>query len=174
MAAINFVFGGASSGKSEFAEKLLRYHRHVAYVATMERMGDAEVDARIAMHAQRRPPAWGTFEAPHAMESILKQIPSNFSAIIIDCMTIYLSNRFFVLGDTAESAILDELNSILKTLETFPQEIVLVAQEIGLGVIPATKSGRKFRELSGKANQRMARIARNVWFVAAGLNSKLK
>ncbi len=163
------VLGGARSGKSVFGERLVTESGlSPVYLATAEPR-DAEMTERIAAHAARRGPAWRTLEEPHALEAVLSREAASDRAILVDCLTLWLSNLMEADADIAARG-----DALCETLRTLPGLIVLVSNEIGLGLVPETPLGRAFRDAQGRLNQAAAGAADRVVFVAAGLPLVLK
>lgn len=169
--SITLVLGGARSGKSAHAESLVRAMADAErplYIATAE-AGDAEMAARIAAHRARRADAWETHEVPLDLAAALRAHARPGRAILVDCLTLWLSN-LMLAGRVPER----ERRTILDTLASTPGHIVLVANEVGLGLVPETALGRAFRDEAGRLNQDVAAAAARVIFVAAGLPLYLK
>ena len=163
------VLGGARSGKSRFAEKLVAESGlQPVYIATAE-AGDAEMAERISDHRARRGPGWRTVEAPLALEAMLQAEASGETAILIDCLTLWLSN---LMHSGSDEKI--PIRAICTTARRLPGLRVFVSNEIGLGLVPETPLGRKFRDAQGRLNQAVAEVADRVVFVAAGLPLYLK
>jgi adenosylcobinamide kinase / adenosylcobinamide-phosphate guanylyltransferase len=163
------VLGGARSGKSRFAEKLVTESGlQPVYVATAE-PGDTEMAERIADHCARRGPAWRTVDAPLLLEATLDAEASGQRALLVECLTLWLSNLMHE-GDNAEG----RSRALCETAGRLPGLRVLVSNEVGLGLVPDTPLGRKFRDAQGRLNQAMAEEADHVVFVAAGLPLYLK
>ena len=163
------VLGGARSGKSAFAEKLaLESGLELVYIATAE-PGDAEMAERIAHHRARRGAAWRVVEAPQALEAALVEQCGEGKAVLVDCLTLWLSNLMLPGADVkARGRGLREASRRLPGLKIF------VSNEVGLGLVPETPLGRNFRDVQGRLNQAMAEAADRVIFVAAGLPLHLK
>lgn len=165
MGDITLVLGGARSGKSAYAEQAtLAAAGRPLYLATAT-PGDAEMAARIAAHRARRAADWDTVEAPLDLAAAL---PSN-RPVLIDCLTLWLSNL-----TAADRTIDDAVCGLLEALAHRPGPTVLVSNEIGLGLVPATPASREFRDAHGRMNQQVAARADRVFFVAAGLPLALK
>ncbi len=170
-ANLTLVLGGARSGKSRYAENLIMalpppWQPPWTYLATAE-AGDAEMAARIAAHRTRRGPQWRTVEAPRDLAGALEaraNVP-----VLADCLTLWLSN--LMLADAAIEAEIDRLE---QTLSNANAPAVLVANEVGSGIVPDNPLGRRFRDLQGLLNQRMAACADRVVLVVAGLPLALK
>ena len=163
------VLGGARSGKSAYAERLVAESGlPVVYVATAQ-AGDPEMAERIAAHRRRRPPAWRTVEAPHDLERVLEAEAGEGRAALVDCLTLWLSNLMLAEKDVeARGATLAEAAKQLAGLRVF------VSNEVGLGLVPDNPLGRRFRDAQGLLNQTIAAIADRVVFMAAGLPLVLK
>ena len=162
------ILGGAASGKSAFAEGLVTgWGGSRVYVATAQAW-DAEMEAKIARHRSARGPGWRTVEAPHDVASVLRQA-SPGEAVLIDCATLWLSNLILAEADLAE-----EEARLLAALGACAAPVAVVSNEVGLGLVPDTALGRRFREAQGGLNQRLAARADLVVLVAAGLPLALK
>ena len=168
-ARITLVLGGARSGKSAHAEALLGDHAGARlYIATAEAR-DAEMAARIAAHRARRGAAWRTVEAPLALVRTLEAESRAGHALLVDCLTLWLSNLMGAGRDIAAEC--ERLGACLGRLEG---RTVLVANEVGLGIVPENAAARAFRDHAGRLNQAVAAVAERVVFVAAGLPLTLK
>jgi adenosylcobinamide kinase / adenosylcobinamide-phosphate guanylyltransferase len=159
---LTLVLGGARSGKSRYAESLIAaLPPPWGYVATAEAR-DEEMTARIAGHRTRRGPAWKTIEAPHELaEAIVLCQPM---PVLVDCLTLWLSNMML-----AGSDIDAEVGRLERALDAAAAPVVLVANEVGSGIVPDHPLGRKFRDLQGTLNQRIAARADRVVLMVAGL-----
>ena len=181
---ITLVIGGMRSGKSRHAESLvLARPPPWSYVATAE-TGDAEMAARIAMHQARRGAGWLTVEAPHDLAAAVATLPRG-GAVLIDCMTLWLSNRMLAQlgvdlsrheGFDAEIArkIDAELDAVLAALDRHDGIAVIVSNEVGLAIVPDNALARCFCDLQGRLNQRLAAAAHRVILMVAGLPLILK
>jgi adenosylcobinamide kinase/adenosylcobinamide-phosphate guanylyltransferase len=159
---LTLVLGGARSGKSRFAESVITRHPPPwLYVATAE-AGDAEMAARIAAHKARRGPDWITIEAPHDLAGVLAEQGNR--PVLVDCLTLWLSNLMLANSDIDVAVALLE-----QALEQANGPVVLVANEVGSGVVPENALARRFRDLQGQLNQRLAARADRVVLVVAGL-----
>jgi adenosylcobinamide kinase / adenosylcobinamide-phosphate guanylyltransferase len=172
--AVTLVLGGARSGKSRYAEGLIEAAApHATYVATAE-PGDAEMAARIAAHRARRQEVgggdfWRTVEAPLEVASVIANKAAIERPLLIDCLTLWLSNLLL-----ADKCVEVETASLSTALREAAGPIVLVANEVGLGLVPETPLGRRFRDEAGRLNQAIVALADRVVFVAAGLPLVLK
>ncbi len=163
------ILGGARSGKSAFAEQLLRESNAGRIYLATATAGDDEMKARIAHHRTARGAAWQTIEEPIAIVDCLKRETDKGRAVLVDCLTLWLSNLFMGTHDIDQ-----EIDRLALFLQEAPRDIVLVSNEIGLGLVPETKLGRDFRDAQGRLNQRIAAAVPTVVFVAAGLPLYLK
>jgi adenosyl cobinamide kinase/adenosyl cobinamide phosphate guanylyltransferase len=162
-----FVLGGARSGKSRYAESLIAtLPPPWTYVATAE-AGDAEMAERIAAHRARRGADWQTVEAPRDLAAALKSCQCR--PVLVDCLTLWLSNLMLVEVD-----IEPQIAELEQTLDTVAAPVVLVANEVGYGIVPDYPLGRRFRDWQGVLNQRIAARADRVVLVVAGLPLAVK
>jgi adenosylcobinamide kinase/adenosylcobinamide-phosphate guanylyltransferase len=169
LAPISLVLGGARSGKSRYAERMVETAaKSGVYCATAE-AGDAEMTARIAAHRARRGRFWRTVEEPLALPAVIAAEASREQPLLIDCLTLWLSNLMFA-GRSPEA----ETARLGAALRLAGGPVVLVANEVGMGLVPETALGRGFRDAAGRLNQEVAALADRVVFVAAGLPLALK
>lgn len=163
---VSLVLGGARSGKSAYAEKLIvAAAGGGTYIATAEAR-DAEMRARIAEHRRRRGDVWWTVEAPR---DIVGPLRTERAPILVDCLTVWLSNLM-----EAETDAVQACDALAAGLAEAKGPVVLVANEVGLGIVPDNALARRFRDLAGRLNQQVAEQADQVVFVAAGLPMRLK
>jgi adenosylcobinamide kinase / adenosylcobinamide-phosphate guanylyltransferase len=168
---LTFVIGGARSGKSHYAEGLIAalpppWEPPWAYIATAE-AGDEEMAARIAAHRARRGADWKTLEAPSDLVAALAACGT--TPVLVDCLTLWLSNLMI-----SEADIDQEMQKLEKALTVAAAPIVVVANEVGLGIVPSFPLGRRFRDMQGILNQRMAARADRVVLMVAGLPVPIK
>lgn len=171
MGKITFILGGARSGKSAYALKSAGKHKKVAFIATCQPL-DSEMKKRIALHQQARPKNWKTFEEYSDLASLIKKIPPQFEMIIIDCVTLLISNLF--LKGVAGKDIENKTRLILKALKKQRRKSLIVSNEVGLGIVPDTKAGRDFRDLAGRINQIIAKESDEVFFMVSGIPWRVK
>jgi adenosylcobinamide kinase/adenosylcobinamide-phosphate guanylyltransferase len=163
------ILGGARSGKSALAERLAEESGlAVTYVATAT-AGDAEMAERIAHHRSRRPAAWTLAEEPVALAHCLRRHATPDRCLLVDCLTLWLANS---LGD--EETFQRERAALLETLPGLPGRIILVSNEVGMGIVPLGELSRRFVDEAGRLHQDLARLCDQVVFVAAGLPLMMK
>ena len=164
---LTFVLGGARSGKSSFAEALLRRAEAPwLYVATAEAR-DEEMAERIERHKRERGSEWRTLEVPLDLAPALDG--AGLGPALVDCLTLWLSNVLL-----ANRNLDEECDRLIATLTAVPGPLVVVSNEVGLGIVPETALGRAFRDAQGKLNQRVAALADRVVLLVAGLPLTLK
>jgi len=172
MSKIIFILGGARSGKSRFAVNLAKKtSKKVAFIATCLPL-DNEMKRRVALHKCNRPKHWKTFENPRGISLLLKEIGLKFNCIIIDCLTLMVSN--LILKGSKEPSVKAEINKILNTLKKIKAQSIIVSNEVGLGIVPANKLSRDFRDIAGKMNQIVAGVSNEVFFMASGIPIRIK
>lgn len=172
MSKITFIIGGARSGKSAHALKIASgVSGKVAFVATC-RPQDEEMKKRIALHRKSRPGHWKTFEEPLDPSPLLKEIGSKFDCVIIDCLTLLVSN--LMLENFKESVIQNKIKKMLDELSGIKAQAIIVSNEVGLGIVPENKLARYFRDVAGRANQLVAKESEEVFFLVAGLPWRIK
>lgn len=169
--SVTLILGGARSGKSRRCQVLAEQAKKpVLYVATAPMIeGDAEWTARIERHRQERPQHWRLIEEPLALAELLDAEASSDVVVMVDCLTLWLSNVLYADRDAeAETA------RLCRALRNAQGEVLLVSNEVGLGLVPESPLGRSFRDAQGRLNQAVAELADKVEFVAAGLPLLLK
>lgn len=165
-----FILGGARSGKSAFAQQqAIASGLDVFYLATAQ-AGDAEMVERIARHRMERPADWGLVEEPLALAAALRAHAHPNRCLLIDCLTLWLSN-LLVAGD---DRLTMEIDALLDTLPTLPGHILLVSNEVGQGIVPANPLARRFRDEAGRLHQKIADRCDRAIFIMAGLPLILK
>lgn len=163
------VLGGARSGKSRYAQTLAESERpQRVFVATAEAL-DEEMRDRISRHIADRGPSWETIEEPLAIGDCVRRTADDDRVILIDCLTLWLSNLMHANIDVASS-----IDGFCAELEAVTTPLVLVSNEVGMGIVPDTPLGRRFRDAQGRLNQAVAAASDKVVFVAAGLPLTLK
>lgn len=176
------VLGGARSGKSAYAERLAAASgKEVVYIATAA-AGDAEMAARIAQHRAQRPQQWHTVEEPIALAAALAAWRAPHRLVLVDCLTLWLSNLMFSDGTQYPDVGTIELPArfhaqraaLLDELAAARGEVVLVSNEVGMGIVPWGAVSRSYADEAGRLNQSVAAACDRVAFVAAGLPLMLK
>jgi adenosylcobinamide kinase/adenosylcobinamide-phosphate guanylyltransferase len=162
------ALGGARSGKSAFAESLCGPPGARVFLATAEPF-DEEMRARIARHRADRGAGWETIEAPRDLTGALRAADAPGRTLLVDCLTLWLSNRMLDGADVEADAA-----ALVAALPGLAARVVMVSNEVGMGLVPDTALGRRFRDAQGRLNQRVAAAADYVVFVAAGLPLVLK
>lgn len=169
MTRITLVLGGARSGKSRMAEKLVTtLPSPWVYIATAQAF-DAEMRERIRLHQGDRADGWVTVEEPLDLVAALSRVNATGRPVLVDCLTLWLTN---ILLDGRE--VEAEAARLLDLLPTLTVPVVLVGNEVGLGIVPDNRLSRLFRDHAGRLHQDIARIADKVLFMAAGLPMQLK
>ncbi len=167
-----FITGGARSGKSRLAEELAgRMGAPLCYIATGE-PGDAEMRERIERHQKRRGAWWQTVEEPVDLENALRENDGRFNGVLIDCVTLWLANLLGKYGDPERA-----LHDVASLAALFPQlktPLVMVSNEVGMGIVPEKALARAFRDLAGEANELLAKAADEVYVMFSGLPLKIK
>ena len=167
--ATTLVLGGARSGKSAFAEQLVGASGLAKVYLATATAGDDEMRSRIAHHRKRRGDGWVTVEEPIALLDALTREATHGRAVLVDCLTLWLSNLMFAGRDCEVEA-----TRLTRFIGVAKHPIVLVSNEVGLGLVPETPLGRNFRDAQGRLNQLVAAVVPNVVFIAAGLPLWLK
>ncbi|MFD1252961.1 MULTISPECIES: bifunctional adenosylcobinamide kinase/adenosylcobinamide-phosphate guanylyltransferase [Devosia] len=166
----SLVLGGARSGKTAFAERLaLRSGSRPAYLATATVM-DSEMRDRISSHQAARASRFATIEEPIELSAAILRAAAHQDVILVDCLTLWITNLLMQNGDVAQAV--SELSATLVELEA--AKVILVSNEVGLGIVPDNAMARTFRDLAGSAHQRLAEVCDDVYFVAAGLPLTMK
>jgi adenosylcobinamide kinase / adenosylcobinamide-phosphate guanylyltransferase len=167
--ATTLVLGGARSGKSAFAEQLVGDSGLARIYLATATAGDDEMQSRIINHRARRGEGWVTVEEPLALVDALTREATHGRAVLVDCLTLWLSN-LMIAGRDSEV----EARRLTRFLGVAKYPIVFVSNEVGLGLVPETPLGRSFRDAQGRLNQVVAATVPNVVFIAAGLPLWLK
>jgi adenosylcobinamide kinase/adenosylcobinamide-phosphate guanylyltransferase len=186
MGKLILVLGGARSGKSTYAQKLAGEiaadSGRVAYVATGVACDD-EMRARFEQHQRSRPPQWATIEAPTEVAQVIKRAGEEYAVMIVDCLTTLITNWLAEGGQLEEAtesmieletAVVGRVEGLVRAAKGAMATVIVVSNEVGLGVVPAFKMGRVFRDLAGLANQFIARQADEVYVMWAGIPQKIK
>ncbi len=173
--SLHFIFGGARSGKSAYAEKLaLASQLDVTYIATAQ-IYDDEFASRIQHHQQRRPSHWQTVESHHHLAATLSAQAKHHHCLLVDCLTLWLAQC--ICPECAPAEGVDwasERQALLDILPQLPGKIILVSNEVGMGIVPLGAINRQFQDEAGRLNQAVAAISDEAYWIAAGLPLKLK
>lgn len=172
---LTLILGGARSGKSRYAQALVG-ERPAIYVATARRTRDREMSGRIERHRADRPSLWTTIEEPESVPHVVRTATPMDAPVLVECLTLWLSNLFEREARTPPRRQHDILMAAVRELAeaSRPRDVVVVSNEVGGGIVPATRVGRRFRDLQGWANQILAAEAESVVLVVAGLPLDLK
>ena len=179
MGQLTLVVGGVRSGKSRLAEQLAAACPPVVYLATAQ-AGDAEMTERIRLHRQRRPAAWTTVEEPRDVaETVARLARSEGGAgcILVECLPLWLTNLLVGLpGQDAreDGAILQEVQALAEAGRAAVGQVIVVSNEVGCGIMPVNALARRFGDLLGEANQRLAAAATAVYASVAGIPLRIK
>ncbi|WP_313567326.1 bifunctional adenosylcobinamide kinase/adenosylcobinamide-phosphate guanylyltransferase [Acetoanaerobium noterae] len=185
MHKVILVTGGARSGKSYFAEQLCKnIGEKVSYLATSEAFDD-EMKARVAKHKEQRPSSWKTYEAFENLKDLVPDMSSSSDTVILDCITVMANNLIFHSDvdienatqaeiDSLEKRIQEELVSFILALKYNKLNLVMVTNELGMGIVPENKLSRIYRDIIGRINQVAARYSDEVYFVVSGISQKIK
>ena len=172
MSRIILVTGGARSGKSRYAECLaLPFGQPLGYLATCEPL-DTEMDERVARHRERRGAEWVTLEEPLRVAESVAAHDGRFRAILVDCITLWLSNLLLAHDDPEQ--VIEAVRGFTATFHNLATPLILVTNEVGMGIVPENHLARLYRDLAGRANELLAAAADEVHVVISGIPLKLK
>ena len=170
--SLTLIIGGARSGKSSLAEQMASLHHRVLFLATAQ-ASDADMAERIAAHQAARPDDWDTLEEPLDPAGALSEVTGDYDVIVIDCLTVWTAN--LMLADDAKTPDYDARSAaLLDAYESGDTSWIVVTNEVGMGVVPPSESGRAFRDALGRVNAKFARRADRVISMTAGLALDLK
>jgi adenosylcobinamide kinase/adenosylcobinamide-phosphate guanylyltransferase len=165
------VLGGASSGKSTAALTIAYRTGRRAFVATAEAL-DAEMASRIGRHQTTRGQEWETAEVPVEVAEWLRAKGRSYRSIVLDCLTLWLSN--LRERGVSDEGVSSHISALIAAARMSGSRVVMVSNELGMGIVPPEAGSRKFRELMGQANQQIAAAADEVYVVTAGIRQKIK
>lgn len=173
---LTLILGGARSGKSRLAQKLASERGRVIYIATARADGDPEMADRIARHRAGRPASWGVIEEPLALGDAVQRASHDASAILVDCLTVWLSNLFWEHRDAATEQVEEAARRELARIAAAARHcyLILVSNEVGCATVPESALARSFRDVQGLMNQWAAEAADEVILTVAGLPMYLK
>ena len=185
MSNITLITGGARSGKSSFGEKLLKESSGIkGYIATAVAFDEGMKD-RIKKHKSSRPSIWKTYELPVNISNSIKAISNECDIVILDCITVFISNIIFeddldwenITFEEIyliEKRIIDEINKIIVDARKNDLDMIIITNEIGSGIVPDNKLSRVYRDIAGRVNQLLSKLSDNVYLSVSGLELKLK
>lgn len=173
MAKIVYITGGARSGKSNYAQQLAERQRGKLLYIAPARVEDAEMAARIESHQEARGDRWQLLEEPLWLVEKLPDAAAGKGALLFDCVTLWLSNLFFHFKEK-QGPILAEVDRLVELGWQLEEPFYLVSNELGSGIVPDNPLARKFRDLAGIVNQRLAAASDEAWLVVSGLPVQLK
>lgn len=185
MGKLILITGGARSGKSTFAEDIAKgFGTGILYIATAIAF-DEEMKERIRRHRLHRPSSWETLEAFCDFDKKLPQMLEGRDAVLLDCITVMISNIMLQTAmdwevlktddiNAAEKAVSEQIEKLLTVIKEADIPFILVTNELGLGVVPPSVLGRAIRDIGGRANQRIARAADEVYLCVSGIPVKIK
>ncbi len=171
-----FIIGGARAGKSTYAQKLAEdIGGEVLFVATAEAK-DEDMSLRIEGHKKSRPLNWRTLEAPVSVANAIGDNIGDASVVIVDCITMLVSNIVLSTSDasSAEFEVLKGIDALIGVMASKSSAYIIVSNEVGLGIVPDNALSRIYRDCLGRANQKLAQYANEVYFLAAGIPVKIK
>ena len=185
MGKLILVTGGARSGKSTFAEKTAKeLGENILYIATSTAFDD-EMKERIKRHREQRPPEWETVEAYKDMDVILTGRLSGRNVVLLDCITIMVSNIMLEKAmdwdgicpdeiNGVERKVIDEIEKLINVAKSSDIPFIIVTNELGMGVVPPSELGRAIRDIAGRANQMLAKAADEVFLCVSGIPLRIK
>ncbi len=168
---VTFISGGARSGKSSYALQLVENYKNKVFVATAEAFDD-EMQDRIRAHREERGDAFACVETPLDPAQAFGQMPAGTEAVLIDCLTVWLGNLMH--HEQIDSLDCPQIHAFLEVISDPPCDVVIVSNEVGMGIVPHDSVSRKYRDLAGALNQRVAALADQAWLVVSGIPLKLK
>ncbi len=170
MGRLVFIIGGARSGKSVFAQKLAnRLSKKVTYIATAKAR-DKEMELRIKIHRKNRPSHWKTIEKEKNIAEVLSRIAGKSEVILLDCLTLLISNLLL----SGRKDVLKEIGRLVNKIREIKATVLIVSNEVGMGIVPDNKLARRFRDIAGRANQIVAQAADEIYLVVSGIPVKVK
>ena len=171
MADVIYVTGGARSGKSSFALECAERYGKKAFLATAEPF-DEEMTARVEKHKEERGSDFYTVEEPVYIGEALREIPENIDVVLVDCLTVWAGNLLYKLE--SNEAIMSHVERLLDVLQNPSCNIILVSNEVGMGIVPENAMAREFRDIAGIINQKVANVSTEAWLLCSGLPVKLR
>ncbi len=168
---VTLVTGGSRSGKSSYALELAEQYQNKVFIATAQAMDD-EMKARISKHKEERGGSYHTIEEPLEVAAAIASVDDGNSVILLDCLTVWLGNLLFHLQTEKERE--QRLSGFLNRLPSPPCDIIIVTNEVGMGIVPENELSRKFRDAAGHLNQQVAKLADKVVFMVSGIPMTIK
>ena len=173
MAQMIYVTGGTRSGKSCYAQQLAETHSGKLLYIAPARLEDDEMVNRIELHRQARGDRWQVLEEQLWLVDRLPDAAAGKGALLLDCVTLWITNLFFHFEEQ-QGPVLAEVDRLIEQAWQLDEPLYLVSNELGSGIVPENRMARKFRDLAGIVNQRLAAAADDAWLVVSGLPVKLK
>lgn len=173
MSTIYYVTGGARSGKSSFALQLAASYQNKVFLATAEPFDD-EMRHRIGKHQEERGAHFTTIEEPLSLALALERLPDGTDVVLLDCLTVWAGNLMHYAEGKGEGEIDRQIELFLHALRQAPCDIILVSNEVGMGIVPENAMARRFRDRAGMINQNVAAIATEAYLLCSGLPVRLK
>lgn len=180
---MKLVTGGARSGKSSHAERLAANSERVLYIAT-SKIFDDEMEARIQHHRDSRPAHWRTVEQYRELNTVINEQNDAQEAVLLECITTLITNVMYdAAGEqpeddwdfvSIEQVVNQQIDILLAACAISPADVILVTNEVGMGIVPENRLARHFRDIAGRVNQRLAQSADEVWLVVSGIGVKIK
>lgn len=172
MKKVIYVTGGARSGKSSYALQLAEGYQERFFLATAEPF-DGEMQRRITRHREERGGAFRTIEEPLYVERAIASLPvSGNGVVLLDCLTVWTGNLMHHLE--TDKAIDSRIDALMAVLQGPPCDVILVSNEVGMGIVPENAMARRFRDIAGTINQKVAAVASEAWLLCSGIPVRLK
>lgn len=168
---IVLVTGGSKSGKSNFALNLTAGFQNKVFIATAEAVDD-EMQDRIERHQKERGTDFLTIEEPLEIAKAIQSVPSNIEVILLDCVTVWMANLYYKIKETDKFE--QKIQDFIRVLQHPPCEIIVVTNEVGMGIVPENKLARQFRDSAGMLNQKVAHMANRVVLLVSGIPVTIK
>lgn len=177
MGKLTLILGGSNSGKSRFAEGLIKKHKDVLYLATAEPV-DEEMKLKLEKHRQSRPREWKTIEEPVHIDKVIEKQGNKFSHILVECILLCINNIIIkssrLPDDEVEKIVMDKIVHTIEVIKSSKAAVYIVSGEVGLGLIGENKSLRLYSRILGQVNQLLAEKADEVFLVVSGIPMKIK
>ncbi|TNV19045.1 bifunctional adenosylcobinamide kinase/adenosylcobinamide-phosphate guanylyltransferase [Buttiauxella sp. B2] len=180
---MKLVTGGARSGKSCHAERLAANFDRVLYIAT-SKIFDDEMATRVQHHRDSRPSHWRTVEQYRELNTVINEQNDAQGAVLLECITTLITNVMYDVAGRLpeddwdfveiEQGVNQQIDILLAACAASPSEVILVTNEVGMGIVPENRLARHFRDIAGRVNQRLAQSADEVWLVVSGIGVKIK